>query len=180
MASEHAASSSVQAHFVGLMRDLCVSDEIADEIAEAGGVEKILDAAHRHYDQPDVLMEVADAMRNLTATEHIAMQAAKGGAIEVLVDAAARHVKDEAVSRAVVGALWALSVHDGLISDLVRLGCVQAVLVARAANKTRMPFGGSTKNVTPGTAKGNLSSRLNPLMSKRKSKGGGDGGMEHV
>lgn len=132
MATEHAASSEVQAHFVGLMRDLCVSDEIADEIASAGGVEKILDAAHRHYDVAEVMMEVADSMRNLTCSPAIATRAVDSGAIEVLVDACARHSKDNDVSRALVGALWALSVHDPIVDALVRLGGVQAVLgVAR-------------------------------------------------
>ena len=136
IAADHVGSADVQAQFVGLMRDLCISDEIADEIAAAGGVEKILESAKRHFDVPDVMMEVADAIRNLTAAEPIALRAAEGGAIEVLVDAAARHTAEEAVSRAVVGALWALSVHDALVSKLVHLGCVQSVIaVAKAMPK---------------------------------------------
>ncbi len=130
MSAQNCLSADVQAHFVGLMRDLCVSDEIADEIARAGGVERILDAAHQHYDVPDVMIEVADAVRNLTATSEIANQVGSAGGIRVLIDAADRHMMNPDVTRSVVGALWALSVHDDLVPNLVKLGGVQAVIKA--------------------------------------------------
>ena len=130
MSASHAQSADVQAHFVGLMRDLCVSDEIADEIAAAGGVERILEAAHQHYDVPDVMMEVADAVRNLTATPDIASRVGKAGGIEVLVDGGARHLNHPEVTKSIVGALWALSVHDELVPQLVKLGGVQTVIAA--------------------------------------------------
>ena len=130
MSASQSGSPEVQAHFVGLMRDLCVSDEIADEITAAGGVERILDAAHQHYEVPDVMMEVADAVRNLTASDSIASKVGKAGGIEVLIDAAARHINHAEVTRAVVGALWALSVHDELVPKLVKLGGVQSVIAA--------------------------------------------------
>ena len=37
MASKHDDSALVQAQFAGVLRDLCISDEIALEIHQAGG-----------------------------------------------------------------------------------------------------------------------------------------------
>ena len=56
----------MQAQFAGVLRDLCISDEIALEIHQAGGVESIIDAARRHFDSIEVQAAVAGALRNLS------------------------------------------------------------------------------------------------------------------
>ena len=91
MAAGHKAAAKVQAQFAGLMRDLCVSDEIANEIAASGGVEALVGAAHRHFDDSEVMLEVADALRNLSHVDAVSLSVAKAGGIEVLVDGVARH-----------------------------------------------------------------------------------------
>ena len=58
MAAGYKPSAKVQSQFAGLMRDLCVSDEIATEIMGAGGIEALVDAAHRHFDDPEVRWDV--------------------------------------------------------------------------------------------------------------------------
>eukprot|EP00966_Prymnesium_polylepis_P259723 5999451-Prymnesium_polylepis.1 len=72
MAANHKPSPQVQARVAGLLRDACVSDEIATDIAGAGGVEALVEAAHRHYDDADVVREVADALNNLSHGDDVA------------------------------------------------------------------------------------------------------------
>jgi hypothetical protein len=61
----------VQAQFAGVLRDLCISDEIALEIHQAGGVESIIDAARRHFDSVAVQAAVAGALRNLSELDEV-------------------------------------------------------------------------------------------------------------
>ena len=70
MASKHDDSALVQAQFAGVLRDLCISDEIALEIHAAGGVTALLDAARRHFHSVDVQGAAAGALRNLTVLTH--------------------------------------------------------------------------------------------------------------
>ena len=62
MASKHEDSSLVQAQFAGVLRDLCISDDIAIEIANAGGTDALIEAARIHYDSIDVQAAVAGAL----------------------------------------------------------------------------------------------------------------------
>lgn len=57
-----------QAQLAGVLRDLCISDEIAMEIEEAGGVDAIIEAARRHYDSTDVQVAARTQSLDLTLT----------------------------------------------------------------------------------------------------------------
>ena len=70
MAAKHADSGAVQAQFAGVLRDLCISDEIALEIHAAGGVTALLDAARRHFHSVDVQGAAAGALRHLAVLTH--------------------------------------------------------------------------------------------------------------
>ena len=72
-----------------MLRDLCISDEIALEIHQAGGVESIIEAARRHFDSVQVQAAVAGALRNLSELDEVAADIASLGGIEMLVDAGA-------------------------------------------------------------------------------------------
>ena len=91
MAAKHADSGAVQAQFAGVLRDLCISDEIALEIHQAGGVAALLDLARRHFHSVEVQAAAAGALRNLTEIDEIASTVASLGGVEVLVDAATKH-----------------------------------------------------------------------------------------
>ena len=70
MAAKHADSAAVQAQFAGVLRDLCIPDEIALEIHAAGGVTALLDAARRHFHSVDVQGAAAGALRHLIVLTH--------------------------------------------------------------------------------------------------------------
>jgi hypothetical protein len=83
MAAKHSDSALVQAQFAGVLRDLCISDDIAIEIANAGGTDALIEAARIHYDSIEVQAAVAGAMRNLSELDQIAVDIATAGGIEV-------------------------------------------------------------------------------------------------
>ncbi|KAL1511060.1 hypothetical protein AB1Y20_005884 [Prymnesium parvum] len=134
MAAKHDDSALVQAQFAGVLRDLCISDEIAIEIDEAGGVDAIIAAARRHYDSVDVQAAVAGALRNLSELDQIAEKICRKGGIEVLVDASARHPNDATVAARVAGALWGLSVHDDIAEVIGSSGGTDALITSAKAH----------------------------------------------
>ena len=152
MASKHEDSALVQAQFAGVLRDLCISDEIALEIHQAGGVESIIDAARRHFDSIEVQAAVAGALRNLSELDEVAADIASLGGIEMLVDAGARHPDDQTVQARVAGALWGLSVHDEIAELIGEMGGADA-LITSAKNH---PMNGEVQASTAGAMR-NLS-----------------------
>ena len=157
------------------VRNLCDGTH-PDQLLESGTNLRLIQLLQKYTQTTLVALALVGAIRSVASDNSHAKQIASLGGREALVACGAAHKDDERLTEEVASALRRLDRGDGKEAT-DKNGRNSEV---RAANKTRMPFGGSTKNVTPGTAKGNLSSRLNPLMSKRKSKGGGDGGMEHV
>ena len=78
----------MQSQFAGVLRDLCISDEIAAEIHAPAASPRSSRRRRRHYDADDVQAAVAGALRNLSELDEIAQDISGLGGIEVLVDAA--------------------------------------------------------------------------------------------
>jgi len=130
MAAKHEDSALVQAQFAGVLRDLCISDDIAIEIANAGGTDALIEAARIHYDSIEVQAAVAGALRNLSELDQIAVDIATAGGIEVLIDACARHPDSPIVAARVAGALWGLSVHDDIAELIGEMGGTDSLILA--------------------------------------------------
>ena len=130
MAAKHEDSALVQAQFAGVLRDLCISDDIAIEIANAGGTDALIEAARIHYDSIEVQAAVAGALRNLSELDQIAVDIATAGGIEVLIDACARHPDSSIVAARVAGALWGLSVHDDIAELIGEMGGTDSLILA--------------------------------------------------
>ena len=55
--AEHRDNSKVQAGVAGSLRNLSVNDEIAEEIATAGGIDALITASQEHPNNSDVQVE---------------------------------------------------------------------------------------------------------------------------
>ena len=75
-------SSLVQSQVAGALRNLSLSDEVAEQIAVSGGIEALVNAAAEHRGNSKVQAGVAGALRNLSVNDEIAEEIATAGGID--------------------------------------------------------------------------------------------------
>jgi hypothetical protein len=68
-AENHLDSSLVQSQVAGALRNLSLSDEVAEQIAISGGIEALVKAAEEHRANSKVQAGVAGALRNLSVND---------------------------------------------------------------------------------------------------------------
>ena len=112
-AKNHFNNPKVQARVAGALRKLSANDENKHEIAEAGGIEMLIESSER----PPRQRRRAGGRRGRhlqplgRRRDRAADRVAQGG-IEVLINAAKAHINNVKVQARVVRALTNLSVHD--------------------------------------------------------------------
>ena len=99
----HGANAMVQAQVAGALRNLSLNDDIAEQIAGAGGIEALATIARTHADTGKVQAGVAGALRNLTVNDDIARRIVGAGGIELLIAAAEGHPDNSDVQAEVAG-----------------------------------------------------------------------------
>ena len=111
----------MQAQFAGVLRDLCVSDEIATEIhqARARGRGRVGVRARGRG-----RVRVRGRGRARVRVE-IAAEIHQAGGVEAIIDAARRHFDSVQVQAAVAGALRNLSELDEVAADIASLGGIE-------------------------------------------------------
>ena len=87
-------SSLVQSQVAGALRNLSLSDEVAEQIAVSGGIEALVNAAAEHRGNSKVQAGVAGALRNLSVNDEIAEEIATAGGIDALILASSVHSRD--------------------------------------------------------------------------------------
>jgi len=122
MAAKHADSGAVQAQFAGVLRDLCISDEIALEIHQAGG-----GAAPQPHPYPYPLPLPLTQALALALTVTLTHQA---GGVAALLELARRHFHSVEVQAAAAGALRNLTEIDEIASAVASLGGVEVLVDA--------------------------------------------------
>ena len=127
MASKHDDSPLVQAQFAGVLRDLCISDEIALEIHQAGGVESIISLSPNPNPNP-----TPNPNPNPSPNPNPNPYPNQAGGVESIIDAARRHFDSVQVQAAVAGALRNLSELDEVAADIASLGGIEMLVDAGA------------------------------------------------
>ena len=175
-------SSLVQSQVAGALRNLSLSDEVAEQIAVSGGIEALVNAAAEHRGNSKVQAGVAGALRNLSVNDEIAEEIAtaggidlnpnpnpspnpnpnpnpkQAGGIDALILASSEHPGNSDVQAEVAGALWGLSVNDDIEEAIAGANGI------KVPTPNLTPNHNPTPNLNQGAGRGGEAPPLGPAV----------------